>query len=51
MTVSPDKVRKIVTFDRAMWSKVEDYRFENRIQTEAEAIRRLVEIALKVEAK
>ena len=48
MAVNPETtVRKLVSIPREVWEKVDDYRFENRIKTESEAIRRLIELGLK----
>lgn len=44
--VAATSVRKIVTFPRELVARVEDYRFQNRIRTESEAIRRLIELGL-----
>lgn len=38
--------RKIVSLSAELAKAVDDYRFENRIPTEAEAIRRLIELGL-----
>ena len=38
--------RKSVTLPTALWEAVSDYRFEARIKTEAEAVRRLIEAGL-----
>jgi len=39
--------RKIVSLPAELAKAVEDFRFENRINTEAEAIRRLIQAGLK----
>ena len=39
--------RKMVTLTAALAEAVEDYRFANRLKTEAEAIRQLIELGLK----
>lgn len=39
-------VRKIFTLPRDLWERTEDYRFSMRLKTEAEAIRRLMELGL-----
>lgn len=44
---SAPKVRKLATFDADVWQQIEDYRFTNRIKTETEVLRQLVEIGLK----
>lgn len=47
MAINPDTtVRKIVSLPRDLWGKVDDYRFGNRLSTEAEAIRRLLHLGL-----
>ena len=38
--------RKIVSLPAALAQAIEDYRFSNRLKTEAEAIRRLIEVGL-----
>lgn len=35
-------VRKIFTLPKDLWGRVEDYRYDKRIPTESEAIRRLI---------
>ncbi len=37
----------MVTLPKDFWEGVADYRFENRINTESEAIRRLIELGLE----
>lgn len=44
-------VRKIFTLPRDLWERTEDYRFNMRIKTEAEAIRRLMELGLCFQSK
>ena len=39
--------RKIVSLPPDLEKAVEDYRFENRIASESEAIRRLIELGLE----
>ena len=52
MAVNPETtVRKLVSIPRDVWDQVEDYRFENRIKTESEAIRRLIELGLRASAE
>ena len=41
------KPRILITFDEELLNRVEDFRFENRISARSEAIRRLIEEALK----
>lgn len=40
-------VRKVVSFTPAEWRAIEDFRFENRIKSEAEAIRALSQRGLQ----
>lgn len=48
MAVNPvTTVRKLVSLPREVVSSIEDYRFQNRIRTESEAIRRLIEMGLE----
>ena len=42
-----NKPRILITFDKDLLEKIEDFRFGNRIATRSEAIRRLLEEALK----
>jgi hypothetical protein len=47
MVVNPETtVRKLVSLPRPMARAVEDFRFEQRINTESEAIRRLIDLGL-----
>jgi metal-responsive CopG/Arc/MetJ family transcriptional regulator len=41
------KPRILLTVDEKLLNRVDDFRFENRINTRSEAIRRLLEEALK----
>jgi len=45
--------KDIITFavDKDLMERLDDYRFENRINTRSEAIRRLLEEALKKQKK
>ncbi len=48
MAVNSDtNVRKLVTLPKTLVQAIDDYRFEQRIKTEAEAIRRLIELGLE----
>ncbi len=38
--------RKSVSLPAELWKKIEDFRFGNRVPTESEAIRRLIEAGL-----
>lgn len=40
-------IRKMVTFDPDQWDQIVDYRFRERINTETEAIRLLIETGLR----
>lgn len=44
-------VRKVVALTPEQWKRVEDYRYANRLPSEVEAIRRLIEAALAGEKK
>ena len=44
------KRRKMLTLTLEMAMRVDDYRFERRFRTEAEALARLIEIGLKYES-
>jgi metal-responsive CopG/Arc/MetJ family transcriptional regulator len=37
----------LITFDEQLLKRVDDFRFENRINTRSEAIRRLIDEGLK----
>ena len=43
--------RKIVSLPAALAKAIEDFRFEERISTEAEAIRRLIEAGLESQGR
>lgn len=50
MAINPDTtVKKIVYLPKELWRRVEDVRFKRRFQSEAEAIRHLIEAGLKTE--
>lgn len=40
-------IRKMVTFDPDQWDQIIDFRFRERINTETEAVRILIEAGLK----
>lgn len=40
-------IRKMVTFDPNIWDQIVDFRFRQRINTETEAVRILIEAGLK----
>jgi Fe2+ transport system protein FeoA len=47
MVINPAlMVRKLVSLPHALVAAIEDYRFTNRIKTESEAIRRLIDLGL-----
>lgn len=39
-------VRKSVSLPSSLWALIDDYRFQNRIRSDADTIRRLIEIGL-----
>ena len=41
------EARKMVSLPAGLAEQVEDYRFENRLKTEADAIRRLIQLGLE----
>jgi hypothetical protein len=44
MAINEDTtVRKVLSLSRDLWQRIEDYRFEQRVKTESEALRRLIE--------
>lgn len=48
MAVNPETtVRKLVSLPKEVAKEIEDYRFENRIKTESEAIRQLIKLGLE----
>ena len=44
-------VRKTVALPASMWQEIADFRFSERIGTEAEALRRLIQAGLRAEQK
>jgi hypothetical protein len=49
MNEPPDPViRKTVSLPASTWREIEDYQFTVRIKRDSEAIRRLIELGLKV---
>ena len=46
-----DKPKVLLLLNEDLLNRIEDYRFENRINTRSEAIRRLLEEALKKHQK
>lgn len=47
MAINPDTtVKKIIYLPKELWQAVDDYRFERRLKSEAEAVRRLLASAL-----
>lgn len=42
-------IRKMVVVPPAMWAEISDYRFAEKMDTETEAIRRLIERGLDAE--
>lgn len=52
MAVNPETTtRKLVSLPHEMVQAIDDYRFQQRIKTESEAIRRLIELGLKAAAR
>jgi hypothetical protein len=45
------ETRKIVSLPAALARAIEDYRFSNRLKTEAEAVRRLIEAGLSLQVR
>ncbi len=43
--------RKSVTLPDSMWQEIADYRFAERIGSEAEAVRRLILVGLRAEKR
>lgn len=43
-----DRARYTVSVDKAMFQEIEDFRFENRYQTRAEATVELIRLGLQV---
>jgi hypothetical protein len=41
-----DSVRKTLYFNETLWNQIEDIRFDQRIKTEADVIRMLVEAGI-----
>ena len=41
-----DSVRKTLYFNEELWTRIEDIRFDQRIKTEADVIRMLVEAGI-----
>jgi metal-responsive CopG/Arc/MetJ family transcriptional regulator len=47
IVMSTQKPRVLITFDAKLLTRIDDFRFGNRIASRSEAIRRLIEEALK----
>jgi metal-responsive CopG/Arc/MetJ family transcriptional regulator len=45
--MSTENPRILITFDNVLLKRIDDFRFENRINSRSEAIRRLIEEGLK----
>jgi len=43
-----EKPKILVTLDDDLLVRIDDYRFENRINSRSEAVRRLIEMGLKI---
>lgn len=50
MSETSKTVRKIFSLPESLSQQIDDFRFANRLKTESEAIRRLVEAGLSAEA-
>lgn len=44
----PAIVRKTFSLPAALWQEIEDYQFQHRIKKDAEVLRRLLELGLRV---
>lgn len=52
MPVNPETtVRKLISLPRELMARIEDYRFSQRVKSEAEAMRRLIEAGLEANKK
>lgn len=48
MPVNPETtVRKLISLPKALAASIDDFRFRERIKTESETIRRLIELGLE----
>ncbi|SHI55540.1 hypothetical protein SAMN02745216_00139 [Desulfatibacillum alkenivorans DSM 16219] len=45
--MATNKPRILLTLDEDLLKRIDDYRFENRINTRSEAMRRLIKIGLE----
>jgi metal-responsive CopG/Arc/MetJ family transcriptional regulator len=45
--MSTEKPKIIFAMDKDLLKRIDDYRFENRINSRSEAIRRLIEVGLQ----
>ena len=45
--MATDKPRILLTVDEDMLKRIDDFRYDNRVPTRSEAIRRLIEDSLK----
>jgi len=45
--MATDKPRILLTFDKELLERIDDFRYGNRIPTRTKAVRRLIEEALK----
>jgi hypothetical protein len=39
-------IKKLIGFDADLWGKVREYRFSEKLNTESDAVRRLIELGL-----
>jgi metal-responsive CopG/Arc/MetJ family transcriptional regulator len=46
-----DRTKKLITFDNDLIEQIDDYRFNNRLESRSEAVRQLIKAGLKKKAK
>jgi hypothetical protein len=52
MDDEPDRpIRKTISLPAALWRRIEDYQFANRVKRDTEAMRRLIELGLEAAAR
>ena len=42
-----DRTKKLITFDNDLIEQIDDYRFDNRLDSRSEAVRQLIKAGLK----
>jgi metal-responsive CopG/Arc/MetJ family transcriptional regulator len=45
-----DRTKKLITFDNDLIEQIDDYRFDNRLDSRSEAVRQLIKAGLKKKA-